>query len=340
MMSGSHFLRLNGLLIALIAASGCFKKDERLPAPPLPENLTENVAPLGKDYSRQAWFDLETNSFVKIAERGLWDLAFDSRPQKWGIRLNSSKKMRLARLNQTNWENLPTDPSSPILEWRYDESTGAGDSTAFGPFSPQTPFPSPVCVVDLGLSPLGDPLGYAYFQLIQADAGAYKVLCANFPTGPRDTVVIPRQTEYNFVHLSFSGSPHYLLAEPPASSWDLLFTQYTTRVYYEGSTTDFEWYSVNGVLLNPTHTKAARSTTPPFESAGYQEALQAPYTTLWDVIGYDWKIYNNSLGAYVIQPDLYFLIHTREGFYFKLRFISFTNAQGERGYPTFRFTKV
>lgn len=339
-MSDPHAFKFPTFFLLLLTAFGCFKKDERLPPPPVPENVTENMASLGKDYGRQAWFDLETNTFVKIAERGLWDLAFDSRPQKWSIRLNSSKKMRLARLNQTTWENLPTDPSALPLEWRYDESTGNDDSTAYGPLFPFTSLPGPVCLVDLGLSPAGDPLGYAYFQLLQADASTYTVLCAKMPAGPRDTVIIPRHTDYNFVHLSFSGTPHYLLAEPPATSWDLLFTQYTTRVYYEGSTTDFEWYSVNGVLLNPTGTKAARTTTPSFESAGYQEALQASYTTLWDVIGYDWKIYNNSLGAYVIQPDLYFLIHTREGYYFKLRFISFTNPQGERGFPTFRYTKI
>lgn len=338
MIFSKYFYRISIFLV--IVALGCFKKDERLPPPPLPENITENMAALGKDYGRQAWFDLETNTFVKIAERGLWDLAFDSRPQKWGIRLNSSKKMRLACLNQTYWENLPADPSSPVLEWRYDESTGADDSTAFGPVGPLTPLPSSVYLVDLGLSPAGEPLGYAYFQLLQANPSSYTLVCALSPTGLRDTIVIPRHANYNFVHLSFSGTPHYLLAEPPATSWDLLFTQYTTRVYYEGSNTDFEWYSVNGVLLNPTGTKAARSTAPPFDSVGYEQALQAPYTTLWDVIGYDWKHYNNSLGAYVIQPNLYFIIHTQEGYYYKLRFISFTNLTGERGFPTFRFAKI
>lgn len=337
-------LHRSGLLLVwafcLLGFTGCFKKDEPFAPPPLAEGFIENVASLGKDYGKQAWFDLETNTFVRIADRGIWDLALDCRPQRYSIRLNSSKKMRLANTGVADWSQVQIDPTSPQVVWRYDESTGADDSTAFGPLVEGGLFPSPVFLVDLGLSSQGEALGYSYFQLWKWDPVSYTVICAPTPSGPYDTLVVPRNSDYNFVHLKLGEVPYLVLAEPPRATWDLVFTQYTTRVYYEGSATQFEWYSVNGVLINSSGTMAARDTVHAFESIHYETALNAVYTSLWDVIGYDWKSYNNNLGAYTIRENFVFIIRTQENHYFRLRFISFTNNQGERGYPTFRFSKI
>lgn len=335
--AGRRGIWLIGVL-GLISA-GCFKKDEPRPPYQSPGGVSENVAHLGPLYARQAWFDLETNTFVKEADRGLWDLAFDSRPGRFGILMNSSKKMRMARLGHNAWSALPADPSDPSLTWRYDESTGHPDSTAFGPIEPGMSAPSEIFVVDLGFSPTGDALGFAYLQLLEVNTQSYMVACAVHPAITPDTVILPRQGGYNFVHLSFQGSTHYLLAEPPADAWDLVFTQYTTRVYYEGSATQFEWYSVNGVLINPAGTQVARDTVSAFEALDYEDALGAVYSSLWDAIGYNWKSYVSAMGAYVVRSHYVYLIRTREGNYFKWRFVGFTNSAGERGYPTFQYSK-
>ncbi|MCS6980852.1 MAG: HmuY family protein [Flavobacteriales bacterium] len=334
---GGGGIWLSGLVGIFL--TGCFKKDEPRPPYQSPGGVNENVAALGPLYARQLWFDLETNTFVKEADRGLWDLAFDSRPGRFGIRLNSSKKMRMARLGHGSWDALPADPGNPSLDWRYDESTGHPDSTAFGQIGPGMSVPSEIYLVDLGFSPEGDALGFAYFQLLEANTQYYKVACALYPDGTADTLTLPRRAEYNFVHLSFQGGAHYVLAEPPAADWDLVFTQYTTRVYYEGSSTQFEWYSVNGVLINPAGTQVARDTVSAFEALDYMDALEASYSSLWDAIGYNWKSYVSSLGAYIVRAHYVYLIRTAQGHYYKWRFIGFTNSAGERGYPTFQYSQ-
>jgi len=326
--------------LLIILFTGCFKNDEALPPYTSSGTQYENVAEVGKDYGNQLWFDLETNTFVKSAPRELWDLAFDSRPGKYGIWLNSSKKMRLAHLGHSDWNLIPTDPLTAGLDWQYDESTGSADSTAFGQISGHSSVPSGICVLDLGLKTTGSPLGFASFQLLEASPTKYVVAYRVNSQDKTDTIEILRQENYNFVHLSFYGIPHTLLAEPPASSWDLLFTQYTTRVFYTASTTDFEWYSVNGVLLNAQDTFGTKDTISTFENIDYETISQYSYSKIWDVIGYKWKSYDSNLGAYIIFYHHNYIIKTSEGNYFKLRFVSFVNDQGERGFPRFQFSKI
>jgi hypothetical protein len=67
------------------------------------------------------------------------------------------------------------------------------------------------------------------------------------------------------------------------------------------------------------------------------------FTPQRDVIGYRWKnvIVDQASGGsvYTVKRNYTYIIHTAEGNYFKLRFLSYMSG-GESGYPQFEYKKL
>ncbi len=76
-----------------------------------------------------------------------------------------------------------------------------------------------------------------------------------------------------------------------------------------------------------------------FDQINHKDLPNYSLSNKYDVIGYDWKEYNFQSQSYEILDDNTYLIKTQEGNYFKLRFTSFLNEQGERGFPAFEFSE-
>mgnify|MGYP006139307281 FL=1 len=96
---------------------------------------------------------------------------------------------------------------------------------------------------------------------------------------------------------------------------------------------------VNGVLLNTESTFAVLEDLKEFDQINHKDLPNYSLSNQYDVIGYDWKEYNFQTQSYEILDDNTYLIKTQEGNFFKLRFTSFLNNTGERGFPTFNFSK-
>jgi hypothetical protein len=81
-----------------------------------------------------------------------------------------------------------------------------------------------------------------------------------------------------------------------------------------------------------------------FQSINRDAVQSLEFTTIQDEIGYDWKDVTGDVTSgnisYVIIEGLNYIIRDQEGFYYKLRFISFYNNEGEKGYPTFEYQKL
>ncbi|MCX7745204.1 MAG: hypothetical protein N2167_11635 [Flavobacteriales bacterium] len=318
--------------------TSCFKEDEPVPPYVSPPGVTTNVAEIGPYYDKQLFYDLQTDSFIKVVHRESWDLAFQCLEGEFQVFLNSSKLMRVANTLSTNfYQNYNTTG----LNWKYDNSGGWLDSTAFGDWgtingSNYISF-NHTYIVDRGLSATtGNNLGYKKVQLLGFQNGQYTVRFANLDGSSEQILSFTKSTLHNFIYISFDQG--IVNIEPPKQTWDLLFTQYTTLVTQQ-STGIVENYSVNGVLLNPYNVVAAREFNKPFDEIIYTDLANYNFTSQRDIIGYDWKEYNFSLSAYIIYPNKNYIIRDVEGNYYKLRFTSFTNAEGIRGYPTFEVAR-
>ena len=325
------------LIITFSVFTSCFQEDEPVSPYVSPPGVKTNVASIGPLYDKQLFYDLETDSFVKIVDRNAWDLALESTSSGYHIFINSSKLMKVAKTGNSDFS---ITYSTVGLDWKYDNSGGWSDSTAFGEWGIETSGNvtsyEEVYIIDRGLSPTGNNIGYKKIKILGLNNNNYQIQFANLDGSSSQMITIPKSDNHHFVYLSFDNG--VVDIEPPKSSWDLLFTQYTALVKQQ-STGIIENYSVNGTLLNPHQVVASREFSKSFEDILFSDLANYQYTKKRDIIGYDWKDYDFDLSVYIIFPNRNYIVKSVEGNYFKIRFTSFTNDLGERGYPTFEVSK-
>lgn len=338
-------LFLIGILFVFAGAlQSCFKEDQPLEPYQSPPGVFTGMAETKKDYSMQTYYDLETNQFVASNHRSDWDIMFSAAEGNFAVYLNSAKKMRAYNTNSTDLNVSVNVNDTALVKWKYDESTGSADSSAIGKWGQvsgsSVVSDNYVYIIDRGFSPDGIQIGYQKLRINSFGNNRYNITIANVDGSNAKELELVKNSVYNFLFVSFNEGGKQVIIEPPKDSYDLLFTQYTTRVYYENSP-KFEWYSVNGTLLNPSgEVELARDTVTAFENIDANAALGYTYSKLWDAMGYNWKSYNIDLGVYTILTYRVFIIRNRKGNYYKMRFVSFTNNQGDRGYPTFEVSKI
>jgi hypothetical protein len=319
--------------------TSCFKEDEPVPPYESPAGVTTTMAAIGPDYGIQMYYDLETDSFVKIVNRETWDIALACGDHEYHIFTNLAKRMSAANTGLTDFNAVT---SGTGWNYRFDRSEGYIDSLAIGEWGTisgnNVVSFNYVYVVDRGITTQGVDIGKKKMQVQGLTNGVYQIRVANLDDSNDQVIQVAKDPDKNFVHISFNGSGAAVVAEPDKYDWDLLFTQYTAKVT-QVATNITEDYSVNGVLLNPYRVEIARDFTKPFVDIAYTDLASYTYSTLWDAIGYDWKYFDFDNMVYVIEPNRTYIIHTVEDHFYKLRFTSFTNELGDKGYPKFEVSK-
>jgi len=88
----------------------------------------------------------------------------------------------------------------------------------------------------------------------------------------------------------------------------------------------------------------AQDTLYDFSSINLDIAQALFYSQALDEIGYDWKDVVGDVSSgnvtYVIVEGLNYVVLDAEGYYYKLRFISYYNQSGEKGIPTFEYQRL
>ncbi|MBI3235467.1 MAG: hypothetical protein HYZ42_15755, partial [Bacteroidetes bacterium] len=77
-----------------------------------------------------------------------------------------------------------------------------------------------------------------------------------------------------------------------------------------------------------------------YENINLSHAKSLTYYNEQDVIGYNWKTYDAASGKYTTRKHVNYIIKSKNGLYYKLRFIDFYNNKGEKGYPKFEFQRL
>lgn len=321
---------LFGLVMAMVLTS-CFKEDDPVPPYESPAGVVTAEAATKSDYSMQVYYDLESNTFVGSNHREDWDFSYSCKAGVSAIYLNSAKKVRVFDTHSEDWA-VPVTPST--AEWMYDESTGEPENTAL--FNRTN---GHVYLMDLGVTTGGTAIGYRKLKFVSATEQQITLEYANMDGSDIRQIVLAKNADYNFMYYSFKNGGGEVFPEPLKNRYDLQFTFYTTKVPYPNDPTQFEWYGVNGTLLNPNGVAVAVDSADKFTTITYQDLSGYTFSEKRDAIGYDWKTYDLDAGVYTILVENTYLIRDRNGSFWKLRFTSFTNASGERGYPTFEVGK-
>lgn len=331
------------ITLLMFVLSSCFKEDEMIPAHD-PGDLIEAEVDLGGGgYPLQVYFNLSDSSTVASNNRVNWDLAFESSEEGWHIFLNSSCFMWAGATGITDFE---ASIDTTGLNWKYDPSDGNSDSTAIGQYfsinsqDSAVQYTNEVYVIDRGLDSEGTPRGLKRLSILQFNDSAYSIRYANLDGSEKYELDVIKDPSRVFSYLSFDGSGSQYYPEPPKEEYDLLFTNYTTLLYTDAG--EPVPYLVVGVLLNRYSVEAYRDIVMNFDEITYETALGLELTNRLDEIGYDWKDYVGELtqGVYVIVEGLNYIIRDTEGFYYKLRFTSFYDSNGEKGHPSFEYQRL
>jgi hypothetical protein len=330
------------LLIAALLLSSCFKEDDTVPVKISPVQVV--VIPMGQYYTYQVYFDLNQDSVVSSNLKSAFDLSFSSGDSSWVIRLNTSTFMKAAMTDQTE---LAQVMDTTGLDWQFDNSNGDPDSTALFDWMSisgnDTIFPGKVYVINRGINELGVKLGLRKIIFEKLKNGTFYFRYSNMDNTGLVEASVKKDALYNDVEYSFKTGNLAEPVQPPTDNWDLLFTQYTTLLYTDQG--DAYPYLVTGTLTNMGGTSVAFDSTLVFSHISMDDVQNLDFSTRQDAIGYDWKeLFGDINGGdyyYKAQENYNYIIHSRSGVYYKLRFVGFYNADtGEKGYPTFEYQRL
>jgi hypothetical protein len=323
--------------------TGCFKEDEIvLPTPP--GDVKTTAIELTANYRYQVYYSLSEDRVVAQNLKSNWDIGFESADDGHLIILNTSSFMTVANTFSTDFD-AAIDTSG--YQWRFDKSDGNFDSTAFRDWIEKDDegnyiYSGYVYVVNRGFDEFGNNRGLKKVVFHEVDESSYSLRFANLDGSEDYALLVSKDSAPNFVHFSFDDGGIVLLQEPPNDSWDILFTQYTTLLYTNDG--DPYPYLVTGCLINPAGVMVARDTVEGFAGLSLEILPQLEFSGALDMIGYNWKDVEGDVSTgnvtYVVEEGLNFVIHDRNGYYHKLRFISFYSNSGEKGYPTFEHQRL
>lgn len=330
------FLSLVIVSVTLLVSS-CFKEDEQV-APHPPGNYITDTVALTDTYKYQVYYNLQDSSSVVTNLKDSWDLGFESSSSGWRVILNTSCFMKSAYLGGQAFGAVADTTGAT---WVFNPSDGSADSVAIGEWytvlENDTIGTNRLLVIDRGIDFNGNPRGFSQLVIDSLIQGTYYFRIAAMNGSNPQSFAITKKGDVNHVLFSISN-PALVISEPAVTSWDLLFTQYTTLLYTDVG--DPYPYLVTGVLLNPKFVEVAVDSITAFESMDFEKAQAVTFTKQADRIGYNWKLYDFNAGTYTVNSDLIYIIRDTKGILYKLRFIGFykfNNNKLEKGYPSFEY---
>lgn len=314
-----HKMPLVGIAILTCMSGACEK--EELPVPPYDRgDVIEVQIEMGAGYENQVWYDLGENKVVATNSRFSWDLAFDCSDTGSHIYLNTAVAMTAA---PTHTDDLAAEITVEDLHFKTDHPGAHPDSLALAGWW-QT---KRVWVIDRGYDVSGNARGKYKVRFAGEENGVYKFQFARLNSTEVFSATVTKNNTHNRIAFSFETGEE-VFTEPGKDAYDLCFTQYM-HIFQN----PYMPYLVNGVLLNPYQTAAALDSVLSFSEIGPEQLVGYELSGEADVIGYKWKYYDLDAGVYTVFPELNYIVRDREGFYYKLHFVDFYNAAGEKGYP-------
>jgi len=334
-----RILEIVECMILALMVSGCFKEDQPVPKHPRGDVRSDTIE-MSQTYKYQVYYELDSVGSLMTNDKKASDLGFECSPEGWHILLNTADFMVASDLGEVPF-GVPQDTS--LARWRFDRSDGNLDSTAVGTWyvvdeRGDTVSNRHVYAINRGMDDQGKSLGYVQVIFDSLKRGTYYFRFALLSGGVEHRGTVIKDVSVNYLWFSLDNGGSVQTLEPDKSTWDILFTQYTTMLF-----TDLGEpypYLVTGVLLNRTHTAAALDTLNNFDSLSYQIAQQVTYSENLDAIGYNWKYYNFEAGNYTVRMGVSYLIRNRLGNYYKLRFVGFYNNLGQKGFPAIEYQRL
>jgi hypothetical protein len=323
--------------LSLISLFSCLKEEEPIqPADRGGVKIGGIDINNNSDYSKQIYYEMESNKVVRTINRTSWDLGFESTPTGINIITNTSCKMLVAKTGETDFGSV-TDLGTMTLSYDWDDASGNPDSLALRDWINSGTPSNEVFVIDRGEKPSLAARGFKKIKIKSVSSTEFIIEYANINGSDFHTKTITKNSDKNYTSFSFEEGGKIVEIEPDKNDWDLVFTQFLTTYY------DFVPqinYSVNGLLINNKQCKGVKVFDKNFSGISISDISRYSLTDSANVIGYNWKFYNFSEATYSVVPSMNYIIQNNDGFYYKMRMIDFYSKTGIKGSPRFEFEKL
>ena len=282
---------------------------------------------LGNNYAKQIFYNIKDSSIVSENIKTAWDIGLENGPEGYRIKINSSTYSQIIKIENENFENTTSVPTSAV--WGWDNAISLFNNTYIGDYRNK----NQIFILDRGYNIDGTSRGIKKFRVDTITGDHYIITHANLANSEMSSCKIDKTSGSSVIRFSFeNNSP---IEEPLDSEWDLLFTQYT-HLYINNNTTPS--YLVTGVLINSSSgIEVAIDSVTPFFEINESSILNYTFSNNQNIIGYNWKEYNFESQYYYVKDYINYIIKDSKGRCFKLRYIDFYNSIGEKGAPMFEY---
>jgi hypothetical protein len=327
-MNKLHFLQV--LLLSFLFVA-CEKSDKAIVLPPKGDGTAIQVN-MGEEYDEHYYVSLENQSIVHSAKSSDWQLAFTCLPDDHSVYMNGGIGINAYPTGKSGYDQVGFNDTVGIGDhWRFDPSCGGPDSSVLGQWQKG----NQVFIIRMGKT----SNNFKKLKISSADLFQYTIEVGDLNSTQPTKRTIIKTTDVNFVYFSLNTLEEVVGVEPLKTTYDLHFTTYNYSFYDQ---TPVLQYTVVGCLLNPLATSAYKDSVLGYDHFNKSNIQALSFSSLWDAIGYDWKKIDWASGStdFVIDKRYTFIIRTQSNRYFKLRFLDFYGATGEKGSPKFEFVEL
>lgn len=332
---------LSILVVLTLSLSSCWKDEDPIVLPSSNGSTVQESVTLGEKYDKMAYFNINERRFI-MRNLADWDLAFECGENGLHIKVNGGKQYSVLETELTNFsagyqflEGMP---------FKWDAPSGNMDSTAIGQWWKNGTSISKGKLYFVNTEPMATPPTQTAvtekclrFQVLEANETSYKIKIGKYSDTIGTIYTIPKDHKRNFSYLNFTTGEIKTDFEPEKDTWDVVFTYYQ-YVYF--NMTPHHGYPVVGILLNPNKVEAYEERAKKFEDIDLAYAQSVKFTKDADIIGFDWKDFNQTTGRYMVNSKITYIVKTISGYYYKIRFLDFYDPTGVKGTPLFDIQRL
>lgn len=320
------------LLVLSFLLSSCISRVDG-PLNIVVSNLPKIEIPLLENYTQKVYYNLSSQSIVKISKANDWEIAFSNSmiPGLAPVMMNYAlgKSCNGFTAKDTNFSTIVNESvffSTPLFYANYYDSFANlfGDNFVGGVNNRY------VYYLHFG----GDI--YKKFQILNYSSTQVSFRYSDLTGANEKTATVILNPAQNYSYYSILEGASRDIEPTNKDLWDLEFTHYTTFIY------DFnqpQMYGVTGVLSNPSkNVKATVFENTPIDKLTSIQLSTAIYSSSRKAIGYEWKRWSSpgQQGFYTIEPRSYGI--NIDGQYYTIQFVDFSktiDGKVAKGYPIF-----
>lgn len=279
---------------------------------------------LGAGYANQKWYSLQ-NDEQGTQPKDNWDLGFEITGFSASIIANTQKANFMVYKAPYSIGNFNTIDTAGISGWptAYNADTAWTLGALNKGIDPANGFDLGWGVYDMGTHFVnGDSCfvvklsatSYKKLKIDNLGNGIYNFTYANIDGSDSHSYALAKAgySTKNFGYYDMTNNIE-LDREPATANWDLTFVKYTTFIP--------QAYGVTGVLSNKGVKVAEADAVP--DAATYTDYSSHTFVTTMNEIGYDWKTFNMSTGAYEVSANTCYFVQTVSGSIWRVRFTGF-----------------